>query len=169
MKTMPIVTEESKSLCHPLILLRVDDVPDAKRRMHRHSTDTLRENGQVVIPLAAKTPCCSPRQVWDRYALLKAMSPFLTEGSMIEFARMEGSTYTAPPQRFETDVSVATQAVGRAAACDCPTRSGMPRVNTHERALTQILLASLAKRSWVRVSRPVDCQDHSGVVDGVRA
>ena len=88
---------------------------------------------------------------------------------MIEFVRMEGPTHTAPPQRFETDVPVAAQAVGLAAACDYPTRLGTPRVSTHERALTQILLASLAKRSWVRVIGPVDCQDHSGVVDGVRA
>ncbi|TFD69807.1 hypothetical protein E3T47_00235 [Cryobacterium ruanii] len=41
---------------------------------------------------------------------------FLEGGSMIEFVRMGGSTYIAPPQRFETDGPVAAQAVGVAAA-----------------------------------------------------
>ena len=111
--------------------------------------------------------------LWGRYALLEAMPPFLTGGSMIESVRMEGSTYAAPPQRFEAGVPVAAQAVGLAAACDYLTRLGMSRVSAHEHALTEVLLDGLAKRPWVRVIGPVDCQDRSGVVsfvvDGVHA
>jgi len=111
--------------------------------------------------------------LWGRYSLLDAMPPFLTGGSMIEAVRMEGSTYAAPPQRFEAGVPVAAQAVGLAAACDYLTRLGMPRVSAHEHALTEVLLAGLAKRPWVRVIGPVDGQDRSGVVsfvvDGVHA
>src|SRR5664279_2857382 len=54
--------------------------------------------------------------LWGRYDLLAAMPPFLTGGSMIEVVRMEGSTYAAPPQRFEAGVPMAAQAVGLAAA-----------------------------------------------------
>ena len=111
--------------------------------------------------------------LWGRYALLEAMPPFLTGGSMIEVVRMEGSTYAAPPQRFEAGVPVAAQAVGLAAACDYLRRLGMPRVAAHEHALTEVLLAGLAKRPWIRVIGPVDYQDRSGVVafvvDGVHA
>ena len=111
--------------------------------------------------------------LWGRYALLEAMPPFLTGGSMIEVVRMEGSTYAAPPQRFEAGVPVAAQAVGLAAACDYLRRLGMPRVTAHEHALTEVLLAGLAKRPWIRVIGPVDYQDRSGVVafvvDGVHA
>ncbi|TFD74198.1 cysteine desulfurase [Cryobacterium sp. Sr8] len=111
--------------------------------------------------------------LWGRYGLLEAMPPFLTGGSMIEAVRMEGSTYAAPPQRFEAGVPVAAQAVGLAAACDYLTRLGMPRVSAHEHALTEVLLAGLAKRPWARVIGPVDGQDRSGVVsfvvDGVHA
>ncbi|WP_104176415.1 SufS family cysteine desulfurase [Cryobacterium sp. Y50] len=111
--------------------------------------------------------------LWGRYALLEAMPPFLTGGSMIESVRMEGSTYAAPPQRFEAGVPVAAQAVGLAAACDYLTRLGMSRVSAHEHALTEVLLAGLAKRPWVRVIGPIDSQDRSGVVsfvvDGVHA
>ncbi|WP_028281073.1 SufS family cysteine desulfurase [Arthrobacter sp. H5] len=109
--------------------------------------------------------------LWGRYDLLKAMPPFLTGGSMIVTVRMEGSTYAAPPQRFEAGVPVAAQAVGLAAACDYLTSLGMPRVTAHEHALTGVLLAGLAKRPWVRVIGPADGQDRSGVVafvvDGV--
>jgi len=109
--------------------------------------------------------------LWGRYELLAAMPPFLTGGSMIEVVRMEGSTYAAPPQRFEAGVPMAAQAVGLAAACDYLSALGMPRVTAHEHALTEALLAGLAQRPWVRVIGPVDGQDRSGavafVVDGV--
>jgi cysteine desulfurase/selenocysteine lyase len=49
----------------------------------------------------------------------------------------------------------------------------MQRVRAHEHALTEVLLAGLAKRPWVRVIGPVDGRDRSGVVafviDGVHA
>jgi cysteine desulfurase/selenocysteine lyase len=105
--------------------------------------------------------------LWGRYELLAAMPPFLTGGSMIETVRMEGSTYAAPPQRFEAGVPVAAQAIGLAAACDYLTGVGMPRVTAHEHALTEALLAGLAKRPWVRVIGPVDAQDRSGAVSFV--
>jgi cysteine desulfurase/selenocysteine lyase len=109
--------------------------------------------------------------LWGRYDLLAAMPPFLTGGSMIEVVRMEGSTFAAPPQRFEAGVPMAAQAVGLAAACDYLTSLGMPRVKTHEHALTEALLAGLTKRPWIRVIGPADGQDRSGavafVIDGV--
>jgi len=109
--------------------------------------------------------------LWGRDELLAAMPPFLTGGSMIEDVRMEGSTYAAPPQRFEAGVPMAAQAVGLAAACDYLTALGMPRVTAHEHALTEALLAGLAQRPWVRVIGPTDVHDRSGavafVVDGV--
>ncbi|WP_196827728.1 cysteine desulfurase [Frigoribacterium sp. CG_9.8] len=105
--------------------------------------------------------------LWGRYELLAAMPPFLTGGSMIETVRMEGSTYAAPPQRFEAGVPMAAQAVGLAAACDYLTRVGMSRVTAHEHSLTETLLAGLAERPWVRVIGPVDGHDRSGAVSFV--
>ena len=109
--------------------------------------------------------------LWGRYDLLAAMPPFLTGGSMIEDVRMEGTTYAAPPQRFEAGVPMAAQAVGLAAACDYLTALGMPRITAHEHALTEALLAGLAQRPWVRVIGPIDGHDRSGavafVVEGV--
>ncbi len=111
--------------------------------------------------------------LWGRYNLLRVMPPFLTGGSMIQTVRMEGTTYAAPPQRFEAGTPVTAQAVGLAAACDYLTNLGMERVTAHEHALTEALLAGLAKRPWVRIIGPADGRDRSGAVsftiDGVHS
>jgi cysteine desulfurase/selenocysteine lyase len=111
--------------------------------------------------------------LWGRYELLAAMPPFISGGSMIELVRMEGSTYAAPPQRFEAGVPMAAQAVGLAAAVDYLDSLGMSRITAHEHALTEALLAGLAQRPWVRVIGPADAWDRGGavsfVVEGVHA
>jgi cysteine desulfurase/selenocysteine lyase len=111
--------------------------------------------------------------LWGRYDLLAAMPPFITGGSMIEVVRMEGSTYAAPPQRFEAGVPMTAQAVALASAVRYLDALGMDRVTAHEHALTQALLAGLAERPWVRVIGPPGADDRgaavSFVVDGVHA
>ncbi|MFC8500869.1 aminotransferase class V-fold PLP-dependent enzyme [Pedococcus sp. NPDC057267] len=102
--------------------------------------------------------------LWGRSELLHAMPPFITGGSMIETVRMEGSTYAAPPQRFEAGSPNAAQAVGLAAAIDYLGELGMDRIAAHEHALTERLLAGLAERPWVRVVGPADAVDRVGAV-----
>ncbi|WP_426567122.1 SufS family cysteine desulfurase [Angustibacter sp. McL0619] len=110
--------------------------------------------------------------LWGRRELLAAMPPFLTGGSMIEVVRMEGSTYAAPPQRFEAGVPMAAQAVGLHAATDylralAPDGAGMARVQAHERMLTGALLDALAERAWVRVIGPTSTEQRGGAVSFV--
>ena len=81
------------------------------------------------------------------------MPPFLTGGSMIELVRMEGSTYAAPPQRFEAGVPMAAQAVGLGAAVDYLSALGMDAVFAHELALTGAALEGLAQVPGVRDPR----------------
>jgi len=111
--------------------------------------------------------------LWGRAELLAAMPPFLTGGSMIEVVRMEGSTFAAPPQRFEAGVPMAAQAVGLAAACDYLTAVGMDTVAAHERALTSLALEGLAQLPGVRVVGPLTTEARGGavsfVVDGIHA
>ncbi|HET8769005.1 MAG TPA: SufS family cysteine desulfurase [Pedococcus sp.] len=102
--------------------------------------------------------------LWGRGELLQAMPPFITGGSMIETVRMEGSTYAAPPQRFEAGSPNAAQAVGLGAAIDYLGELGMDRIAAHEHALTERLLAGLAERPWVRVVGPADAVDRVGAV-----
>jgi cysteine desulfurase / selenocysteine lyase len=111
--------------------------------------------------------------LWGRTELLEAMPPFLTGGSMIEVVRMEGSTFAAPPQRFEAGVPMAAQAVGLAAACDYLSAIGMDAVVGHEHALTEYALARFAELSGVRVIGPVTAEARGGavsvVVEGIHA
>ncbi|NYJ74750.1 cysteine desulfurase [Allobranchiibius huperziae] len=102
--------------------------------------------------------------LWGRSELLAAMPPFLTGGSMIELVTMEGSTYAAPPQRFEAGVPVAAQAVGLGAACDYLSALGMDGVLAHDRVITAAVLQELAKRPWVTVLGPTDPQKRCGAV-----
>jgi len=109
--------------------------------------------------------------LWGRKELLAAMPPFLTGGSMIEVVRMEGSTFAAPPQRFEAGVPMAAQAVGLAAACDYLSAVGMDTVRAHEHALTEQAIAGLSAIPGVRIVGPTTTQARGGavsfVVDGI--
>jgi cysteine desulfurase/selenocysteine lyase len=111
--------------------------------------------------------------LWGRGELLAQMPPFITGGSMIETVRMEGSTYAAPPQRFEAGSPNAMQAVGLGAAVEYLEELGMDRVAAHDHTLTEALLAGLAERPWVRLVGPADTRDRIGavsfVVDAVHA
>ncbi len=102
--------------------------------------------------------------LWGRYELLAAMPPYVTGGSMIELVRMEGSTYAAPPQRFEAGVPMAAQAVGLAAALDYLSELGMDRVQAHDRELVGYTLQLLGERDWVRTLGPSDPAIHAGAV-----
>ena len=111
--------------------------------------------------------------LWGRYEVLEQMPPFITGGSMIETVRMEGSTYAAPPQRFEAGSPNAMQAVGLGAAVEYLQGLGMDRVAAHDHALTEALLEGLAQRPWVRLVGPANTTDRVGavsfVVEGVHA
>jgi cysteine desulfurase/selenocysteine lyase len=119
--------------------------------------------------------------LWGRYDLLEAMPPFLTGGSMIELVRMEGSTFAAPPQRFEAGVPMAAQAVGLGAAVDYlealtsadGSLRGMAAVAAHEHVLTAYALDALAEIPGVRIVGPHDAVERgsavSFVVEGIHA
>src|SRR6266536_2787482 len=102
--------------------------------------------------------------LWGRRALLAAMPPFVTGGSMIEMVRMEGSTFLPPPERFEAGVPAAAQAVGLAAACEYLDALGMPAVAAHEEELTALALGALSGIPGVRVLGPLSTQDRGGAV-----
>ena len=108
-----------------------------------------------------------------RRALLAAMPPFVTGGSMIETVTMEATTYAAPPQRFEAGVPMTSQVVGLGAAVDYLTALGMDAVAAHEHELTAATLSMLADLDGARVIGPTDTANRGGavsfVVDGIHA
>lgn len=111
--------------------------------------------------------------LYGRADLLAQLPPFLTGGSMIETVTMEGSTYAAPPQRFEAGVPMTSQVVGLAAAIDYLEKIGMDAVAAHEHELTSRALERLSAIDGLRLIGPVTAEDRGGavsfVVDGIHA
>ncbi|SKY01369.1 cysteine desulfurase [Mycobacteroides abscessus] len=111
--------------------------------------------------------------LYGRRALLEAMPPFITGGSMIETVTMEVSTYAPPPQRFEAGVPMTSQVVGLGAGVDYLNAVGMEAVAAHEHQLVSAALAGLAGIEGVRIIGPTDNLDRGGavsfVVDGIHA
>lgn len=111
--------------------------------------------------------------LYGRRELLASMPPFITGGSMIETVTMEGSTYAAPPQRFEAGVPMTSQVVGLGAAVKYLQDIGMDAVAQHEHMLVTAALEGLAGIDGVRIVGPTDGIDRgsavSFLVDGIHA
>ncbi|NMD45155.1 MAG: SufS family cysteine desulfurase [Propionibacterium sp.] len=89
--------------------------------------------------------------LWGRYDLLAELPPFLGGGEMIEVVRMTGSTFAAPPYRFEAGTPPIAQAVGLGAAADYLHELGMADVAAHEREITGYALEALAGVDGLRI------------------
>ncbi|MEZ0049762.1 cysteine desulfurase/selenocysteine lyase [Mycobacterium sp. MAA66] len=111
--------------------------------------------------------------LYGRRALLNALPPFLTGGSMIETVTMERATYAPAPQRFEAGTPMTSQVVGLASAARYLTDIGMAAVEAHEAELVAATLAGLSQIPQVRIIGPTSTE-HRGspvsfVLDGVHA
>ncbi len=105
--------------------------------------------------------------LWGRADLLAAMPPFITGGSMIESVTMAGSTFAAPPKRFEAGVPMAAQAVGLSAAVDYLRAIGMENVTAHEHEMTQAAISGLQEIPGVRIIGPNNLVDRGSAVSFV--
>lgn len=102
--------------------------------------------------------------LWGRYDLLESLPPFLGGGEMIETVSMQGSTFAAPPAKFEAGTPPIVQAVGLGAAVDYLQSLGMSNVAEHERAITGYALERLAELTGVTVLGPKEPVDRGGAV-----
>ncbi|MFD9828185.1 cysteine desulfurase [Tsukamurella tyrosinosolvens] len=111
--------------------------------------------------------------LYGKRELLAQLPPFITGGSMIETVTMEGSTYAAPPQRFEAGVPMTSQVVGLGAAVKYLGALGMADVAAHEHALVGAALDRLDAIEGLRIVGPTENRDRgsavSFVVDGIHA
>jgi cysteine desulfurase / selenocysteine lyase len=111
--------------------------------------------------------------LYGRRALLNAMPPFITGGSMIETVTMEATTYAPAPQRFEAGTPMTSQVVGLAAAARYLTEIGMAAVEKHERELVEAALDGLSGVDGIRIIGPTSMADRGSpvafVLDGVHA
>ncbi|GGL95227.1 cysteine desulfurase [Micromonospora yangpuensis] len=100
---------------------------------------------------------CGPTGIgvlWGRAELLAAMPPVFGGGSMIETVRMSGSTFAAPPARFEAGTPPIAEAVALGAAVDYLTGLDVRAVQWHEKELTAYALEALATVPGLRIFGP---------------
>jgi cysteine desulfurase / selenocysteine lyase len=70
--------------------------------------------------------------LWGRYDLLAAMPPWQGGGGMIRSVRLSGSTYAAPPHRFEAGTPAIEGAIGFGAALEFLEGLGLEAVGAWE-------------------------------------
>lgn len=102
--------------------------------------------------------------LWGRRALLAAMPPVLTGGSMIEWVTMEESTFMAPPERFEAGSQPVAQIAAWSEALRYLSMLGMDRVEAHEHALTRMMLNGISSIDGIQVLGHDSDVDRIGVV-----
>lgn len=109
--------------------------------------------------------------LYGKSALLDALPPFLTGGSMVQKVTMEGTTFTEAPQRFEAGTQMTSQVVGLGAAVKYLNDLGMNNVKAHENELTAYALDQLSEIEGLRIIGPTTADDRgasvSFVVDGI--
>jgi cysteine desulfurase/selenocysteine lyase len=109
--------------------------------------------------------------LWGRFDLLAKMPPFLGGGSMIETVTMAGTTYAAPPARFEAGTPPIAEAIGLGAAVDYLNGLGMEAVHQHEQDITAYALKALSDVPGVRLFGPATPEGRGGTLsfalDGV--
>jgi cysteine desulfurase/selenocysteine lyase len=102
--------------------------------------------------------------LWGRYDLLAALPPFLGGGEMIETVDMTGTTYAAPPHRFEAGTQPIAQAVGLGAAIDYVSAIGMDEIAAHEHELVAYALDGLAGVDGLRIVGPAEPVDRGATI-----
>ena len=105
--------------------------------------------------------------LWGRRALLDAMPPFMTGGSMIIRVTMEGAEWNEVPAKFEAGTPAIVEAIGLGAAIDYLTGLGMDNVREHERYLFDRAWQALGEIPGVRDLGPDDPEIHAGVISFV--
>lgn len=115
---------------------------------------------------------CGPTGIgglWARYELLQAMPPYQGGGEMIESVSLAGSTFAAPPARFEAGTPNIAGAIGLGEAVRFLAAVGMAAVHAHTAELVEYALGQLEAIPGLRLFGPRP--DRSGSVtftlDGV--
>ena len=99
--------------------------------------------------------------LWARTEILEAMPPWQGGGAMIDRVSFAGTTYAAPPQRFEAGTPAIVEAIGLGAAIDYVESVGIEAIHAHETALVSQLRDELRTMNDVTLFGP---EDAAGIV-----
>jgi cysteine desulfurase/selenocysteine lyase len=102
--------------------------------------------------------------LWAPLARLEEWPPFLGGGEMIDEVTMAGSTWAAPPHKYEAGTPPIAEAAGLGAAVDYLTDLGMDAVRAHELELTSYALDALQSVDGVRIIGPTTTEMRGGAI-----
>ncbi|MGQ0630692.1 MAG: cysteine desulfurase [Sporichthyaceae bacterium] len=178
-----LMTERTKVLAITWVsnaLGTINPVAELTRRAHEVGALVVIDASQAVTQMPVDVAAlgadfvaftghklCGPTGIgvlWGRVELLSQLPPFLGGGEMIEIVRMEGSTYAAPPHRFEAGTPPIVQAVGLGVALDYLSAIGMDAIQAHEHAITGYALEKLQAVPGLRILGPTDNVDRGGAI-----
>lgn len=83
--------------------------------------------------------------LYGKTEMLESMPPYQGGGDMIETVTLDGSTYAAPPSRFEAGTPAIAEIIGLGAAVDYVTSIGMDKIAAWERELLSYTNAQLER------------------------
>jgi len=83
--------------------------------------------------------------LYGRRELLEQMDPFMSGGDMIKTVRVEGTTYSDLPWKFEAGTQAIAEVIGLGAAVDYLTGLGLDAVRAHEREITEYAYEALGE------------------------
>ncbi|MBK4717895.1 cysteine desulfurase [Azospirillum sp. YIM DDC1] len=89
--------------------------------------------------------------LYGKYDLLKKMPPYQGGGDMIESVSFEGTTFKAPPARFEAGTPAITEVIGLGVALDYMEKLGREAIAAHEHDLLQYATQQLSQIDGLRV------------------
>jgi len=109
--------------------------------------------------------------LWGRYDLLAAMPPWQGGGDMIETVTFEGSTWAAPPARFEAGTPHIAGAIGLAEAAEFLMGLGLDHVASLEAELLAYATEQMSAIEGLRIigTAPDKAGILSFVIEGVHA
>ena len=102
--------------------------------------------------------------LWGRYDLLAELPPFMGGGEMIENVDMTGTTYAAPPHRFEAGTPMIAEAVGLGAAIDYVSAIGMDNIQAREAELTALRIAGVRRGAGAEGDRAELTQERGATI-----
>jgi len=89
--------------------------------------------------------------LYGKSEVLEKMPPWQGGGEMIDKVSFEGTTFAAPPARFEAGTPPVAEVLGLSAAIDFVNEIGMDNILSQEKQITAYALAELQKIDGLRI------------------
>ena len=107
--------------------------------------------------------------LYGKYELLEKMPPYQGGGDMIEMVSFSGTTFKAPPMRFEAGTPPIAEVIGLGAAIDYVEALGRDAIAAHEHDLLQYATQQLTQIEGMRIlgTAPGKAPIISFTLDGV--